>query len=562
MVKKTSMSRLILLLGTLAWSLVAQGQPVAYNLQQSSVDELANVTGRNVIVRNYDNRYEVIAYVDGTAPEQNVVTDMATTSTSFLIRDMQSGQVKLLGTLPQGYVVSDVRFVRLGKRNPTTDSADFCCFCGTHYGEIVAEVQPWGKADGEENIQYGFAGFFSMAEAMAPQPTHSIKLRRVEHAYRLDRMVGYGEQKGMYYPNVGNPYIDNAVLDIVGEPEANFGTASCLWRVKFYPECTSGTRWDNSLRYSNDPTEVLVDIAKTENHIVTLSRFADKQTIWVRHGQQETNSLGGQLNIASHYFVGDINNIVMHDAPLPQNSMTRYEGDMRLVLLGRDIYTTASGDTCRGSYLAMSFRTISHRDDIDDIKGISTFLLRCDEETGGIFPICRERGGESETRDWYGLYDKGDFQLKDLTFLGVNQSLAILSRDLFFDYDRMVLFDWPAVGNGTSCIKFISPDYTFHSLDHTTNSADRILAGGILPHSPHLLTFLSQRHMSAPSDLSCLDNETWTLLPISVPYTVREVEFIIRDKFKDTYRTLLIPFEPEIIRANNKCNKTIPIIHQ
>lgn len=261
--KNAIINRLILLLGLLTWGLTAQCQPATTYVQLSSADVLPNILGRNVIVRNYDNQYEVIAYIDCSNPEQHVEADLVLQSTTFLIRDMQSGQVTHLGTLPEGYQVNDVCFVRLGKRSPTTDSMDFCCFCGTHYGELIQEVQPSGKPGSPANHQFGFAGYFSMKEAMFPQPTYSIKIREVEKTLRLDRMVGYGEQEGASFAYVGNPYRDNAVLDIVGHADGSIPiAASCLCRVKFYPECTSGTRWYNSMGFFADPSEELVDISK------------------------------------------------------------------------------------------------------------------------------------------------------------------------------------------------------------------------------------------------------------------------------------------------------------
>ena len=225
--------------------------------QVSEIDQMLLGDGymtKNTIVRQYDAKFNLVMVyghdhntVSGTVPSDH---------SSFYLRDANNGYTMHVVTLPDGYKVNDVKFVSLTRLDNHEDI--YCCFCGTfyHYVDTYAIVEP-----PDPRTQYfyyydtmGFVGYFKMEEAFSSNNTYTAKIRNIELAKELDRMICYDEFRGGYVHNQ-NTYHDNAVLDIIGVPEDTVNAKSALWRVKFYPEYPdlvnfpSGTRWDNSVTY-------------------------------------------------------------------------------------------------------------------------------------------------------------------------------------------------------------------------------------------------------------------------------------------------------------------------
>lgn len=184
------------------------------------------------IVRNYDTKYNVLSQYGYFNNETRA--DTIKGYSSFMIQNTNTGVIKHIFDLPKGYQVNDVRFVTLRKIDGVT-TEDFCCFCGTR-----TELGNQGY------LTRGFAGFFSMQQAINPSSTYTAKVRDVERTIALYRMVCYGEEYGYYY-HLQNSFIDNAVLDIIGLEDTVNGP-SCFCRAKFYPDVYGGTRWDNNIR--------------------------------------------------------------------------------------------------------------------------------------------------------------------------------------------------------------------------------------------------------------------------------------------------------------------------
>lgn len=176
------------------------------------------------IVRNYNSDHNVLMQY-GHFSNANPV-DTIKGYSSFMIQNTATGDITQIVDLPKGYQVNDVRFVTLRKIDGVS-TEDFCCFCGTRT-ECVNQVYS----------KHGFAGFFSMAEALSPLPSSTAKVRDVEQTIELYRMVCYAEEHGYYY-SYQNSFLDNAVLDIIGLDDTVFAP-SCFFLSQLLWECSMG----------------------------------------------------------------------------------------------------------------------------------------------------------------------------------------------------------------------------------------------------------------------------------------------------------------------------------
>ena len=251
------------------------------------------------IVRNYDVNHNVLAqYGRYTAEPIYPTDDSSRCSTSFLIQNTSTGNITHIVTLPVGYQVNDVRFVTLKKMDGVT-TEDFCCFCGTRTQFDGIEYLPSIGGMPEYICLYskhGFSGFFSMEDALNPTSSFTAKVRDVENTKELYRMTCYAENRGRYYPNQ-NAFQDNAVLDIIGLDDT-VNAPSCFCRAKFYPDYNGGIRWDNNMRHNT--TEILTDITKTDDYVVTSSHNTNGDSLWVRYSGQEDHHIPGGLELNTY----------------------------------------------------------------------------------------------------------------------------------------------------------------------------------------------------------------------------------------------------------------------
>ena len=233
------------------------------------------------IVRNYNDKYNVLMKYGSYA---NVVyTDPITDRSSFMIQNTSTGDIVHIVDLPLGYQVNDIRFVTLRKMDGVT-TVDFCCFCGTRtrFDGIIYPFEP--PEDRTDYIytysKHGFAGVFSMEEALNPSSSFTAKVRNVEGTKELFKMECYPEEYGYYYHNQ-NTYIDEVVMDIIGTDDT-VNKPSCFCRAKVYPVYSGGgVRWDNNMRYNN--YDVLTDITKTDDYVVTTANNVAGDSLWIRY---------------------------------------------------------------------------------------------------------------------------------------------------------------------------------------------------------------------------------------------------------------------------------------
>lgn len=261
------------------------------------------------IVRNYDNLHNVLMQY-GCYPSMGYA-DTAVSSSSFMIQNTSTGDITNLFDLPRGYQVNDVRFVTLRRTDGST-AEDFCVFCGTRT-QFEGIISLPNLSDGPSQYifdysKHGFAGFFSMGEALSPSAAHSAKVRDVEHTKELFRMVCYAEEQGQHYDPNG-PFLDNAVLDIIGLDDT-INAPSCFCRAKFYPNVLGGVRWDNNMRFNDD--EILTDIALTDDYVVTSSHCTTGNTQWIRYSRKETQLTSGGLQLNPNVFSIDFTYLKEH----------------------------------------------------------------------------------------------------------------------------------------------------------------------------------------------------------------------------------------------------------
>ncbi len=261
------------------------------------------------IVRNYDDKYNVLMQYGYSINEG--FSDTIKGRSSFMIQNTNTGDIVHLFDLPKGYQVNDVRFVTLRKINGVS-TEDFCCFCGTRTQLDDIASTPVLPGETPQYIyvfsKHGFAGFFSMSEAINPSTSFTAKVRDVEQTKELYRMTCYAEERGYYYHNQ-NAFLDNAVLDIIGLDDT-VNAPSCLCRAKFYPDYMGGVHWDNNMRYNN--TEVLTDITKTDDYVVTSSNNVVGDSLWIRYSGQEDHLIYGGLDLNEYVNSIDFTSLVWH----------------------------------------------------------------------------------------------------------------------------------------------------------------------------------------------------------------------------------------------------------
>ncbi len=283
----------------------------------------------NTIIRNYNSDYNIIM-THGEFPNlycyNEYPPDIRNADKShFFLQNIATGDLTHIVSLGCHYEVKDVCFVTLRKDDGYETPVTFCCFCGTHIADSAIE---YGHAIGDEPVtityiyaKRGFAGFFSMDDALSPTSTCTAKVRYVDGTRDLYRMVAYPQEQGCYHSDQ-TIFLDNIVLDIVGIP-MNTVSPSSLSRVRIYPDYSvtpffpSGTRWDFDLRYNRDDPEMMTDIVATKDYLITASHPAgDSSVIWLRHSPKETICYSPSLELDPQIHIVDLSSLVVDGRPI------------------------------------------------------------------------------------------------------------------------------------------------------------------------------------------------------------------------------------------------------
>lgn len=361
-----------------------------------------------VVVRNYNGTHEVSCGY--SRPVGNYINqiDNPVDRDVFIIRDLSTGAITNIDTLPAGYHVRDIRFVSL-YNNIEQRYEDLCVFCGDRMTIIGGH---WGFAPPGEpapwiiEIDYsGFVGFFYMDAALNPSSYDTIYLRDIERTKSLSRMVAYNEYNGEFNSYCGNVYTSHPVLDIVGVPADSTGHPSCLARVKFYPSCNDTILWDNYINYPYYNDETIVDIAGTDHYIVTVSKKAnDDKVIWVRYNQKETTYYNNGLPLTDTVFQFNLQTLICNESLPNDLSLTHYIGNPRVSSLN-------------GNYCVLSFFAVNNENDIYFYKGVFNIKIRFP------FRITTE-----------GNYDKYSCSIIDVSNFPNENSSVTLSKEDNNDY--------------------------------------------------------------------------------------------------------------------------------
>ena len=455
------------------------------------------------IVRNFNEYYDVIAVYGYDT--MSIYTDTIEARTMVYKRKIATGEVTRICTLNGGYCVNDFRFVRL-KKFGSAGVEDYCCFCGTH-----SEWQfEWIFTPYDEPSQFvidtinkGFAGFFSMDDALWENPGSTVKVRDIEWTEELYRLTCYAEQFGEHWDEQ-ETFRDNAVMDIIGKPLANVtgGARSSLSRVKFYPIFpggNNGTRWEVDIRFSdtNQISEIMLDVAGTKDFTVTASQFEDDyKRLILRYSRKEDVLYANGLELSgSIYYI---------NMPALQNDNPAaiFELPVRLCA------TKPSNEFA----VAFGYPRV--------LPGIYT--LQFNAVNPGL-PCLR------------GIFNSGNMQLKDLAYLPLSKRTATLARSSLYSTESMICINEYPNNNILSSIFLYEWSLNLQSLvGHQEGSDDRLSFGGVYAAHPCPAEIGSQIVPPSYNNLnSCLSNvngsKMWSCP--EAPYS--ELEFKIKRRFND-----------------------------
>lgn len=495
----------------------------AQTYTNSQIDTSTQVVGDSVIIRNYNDNYEVIAYRNVDSNSTNLITGRILKYYSFMIRNISSGAISRIGILPEEYSVTDVQFVTLRSKLDTTLKTTFCCFCGnrTHISDGFWTI------DGRyvtPTCDSGFVGFFSMPQAINPSSSYTIKLRNVENTKHLTKLTAYAEYHGRYYNMDSCTYIDNAVLDVIGFPNDTLNKPSCLCRVKFYPEYTNGSiRWDNNIRTPLYTTEVVKDVIATNNYVITASMVDnDSSKIWLRCSIKETTLYSGGQQLNSNVFVIDMNTIT--GSNINTSSTARFSSPIRLCRISNNTFT-------------ISF--YAKNNVINGYSGLFTYLLSYDGTNLSVIN---------------GFYDKDPSRLIDVTYMPRDNAIASLIRTsseanvihtIHFaplSYKEFTLF------MSRTCITSIA---TWHN----SNNSYIISGGGRWGINKNLV--LVEQRFGATSS-NCLIKSNYNLQNCSSVLGYNYYAFPISYRYRHNpikYPVTCIPFAPSTIGYNTICSQ-------
>lgn len=480
------------------------------------------------IVRNYDVNHNVLVqYGRYTAEPIYPTVDSIRSSSSFLIQNTNTNDITHIVTLPVGYQVNDVRFVTLRKSDGVS-TEDYCCFCGTRTQFDGIEYLPSSGGLSEFICLYskhGFAGFFSMNDALNPSSSFTAKVRDVEKTKELFRMTCYSEQYGHYYTNQLS-FIDNAVLDIIGLDDT-VNAPSCFCRAKFYPDYYGTVRWDNNIRLNT--YEIISDITETDNYVVTSSYNTIGDSLWIRYSEKEDHLVSGGLELNSSVGAIDFSSLSIY-----------YD--------------------CNDPYYVSQFERI------DDAKICHTIFDKIEMAyhysgpyVGGLLN-CQYDYNNGSMSFIQGATYKCEPNVKELVYMPSNKSTAILYRG-DNNQDIVSIIKWTANNCMYPINQFFSNISNAQSLTlQERNGYEHLLWSGNEignPQSPMYL--MNQRgEIGGGFGLTCHSKNTDKAQPATVNHVNKTKHMGIKYRFhydSVSYPVLYIQFNPIDINKEIICNK-------
>ena len=476
------------------------------------------------IVRNYDDKHNVLMMYGHYS---NVVyTDSITGRSSFVIQNTATGALEHLFDLPLGYQVNDIKFVTLRKMDGVS-TVDYCCFCGTRtqFEGIVYPFTPEGETPYYiyTYSTHGFAGFFSMEEALNPSSSFTAKVRDIEKTKELYKMECYPEQYGKYY-QYQNTFIDNAVLDIIGVDDT-VNKPSCYCRAKFYPVYTGGgIRWDNNIRYNN--YDVLTDITKTDDYVVATSNNVAGDSLWIRYSDQEDHHCPGGLELNDY-----VNAI-----------------DFSLMTMQINCYNSIG----IADFSRESPARICHTTD----NGTELCFLMDGQGFGGLLN-CQYTYSNGALSFHRGAYLKGSQLAKDLIYMPLNDATAVLFND---NTDYVSVLTWT---KNTYCnfpvVQFYNEDFGLHSITlQKRNGYEHLFWTGDELNNLHSPVYLmSQRgEQGGGYEQTCHSRNYDEAQPVTIKHAVenKRLRIGLRFAYDDvTYPVTYINFYPYELEKEFQC---------
>lgn len=501
--------------------------------QISEIEEVLTSTGGfhfnldTSILRNYNDTLNVLMQYGYN--DNETITEGIPNRSSFEIQNTATGDVTHIVKLPRGYRVNDFCFITLRKMDGVT-TEDFCCFCGTRkeYMGTAALPNPGTGPTIYQDIysDHGFAGFFSMSDAMNPNTSHTAKIRDVEKTKQLYSLVGYPETMGLYYSNQ-NSFKDNAVMDIIGIDDT-INKPSCLFRVKFYPVYpVEGVHWDNNMRCNT--TEVLTDITMTDNYVATVSHTTIGDSLLIRYSEKEDYFFFGGL---------ELNNITKN------------------IDFSRASIQIQCGNVEENEFVRVGKARICHYK-ADEI----TVMLRIAAMGYGGFFACRYGcvGGLAQFQR--GAYYHCLSELKELIDMPANNATAFCSSQ---GYDYVTVLDWKL--NEKECsyplTQFNRNSISANSLSlQIRNGYEHLIWSGRKtgPLSTYPTQLMSQRGaIGGGFNSHCFETKVFDARPVEVYHETARKDLPIQIRYpydNVRYPVTYVNFDPNAFDWNIDCIK-------
>lgn len=517
----------------LVWALGCMFSLSAQSIANSQQLRLNTLSGSDAIVRSYNSIVDVVC-VYGHPSNMISLTGANLDRSIFLIHDYQNSEVVYIDTLPEGYVVNDMQFVGLKRKNsPVVDT--LCCFCGTRTtvdGEGYWTVVPEGETSQYvvPTTTYGFVGFFLMGAALNPMGIDSIYYRDIERSLSLDKMVAYPEFRGAYCPNAA--YDHNAVIDVIGLSDT--AGLACFDRVKFYLPVQgsgSGVFWDNNMRLPNNADEVPVDIIQTSTRVVTVSILNGIDSLlWIRSNNKENYWYSGGMELSDTYYPIDMTHINFPFSAIP--NQTKYLPPVKLCAMDGDCFSLSLGSRCS-------------MDGFDYVNGLISFKFNAMSPSASL----------------EGIYDKIHCELVDVSYLPISNSIATLYRDNDYRDYRVQVTSWE---HGSYQYQYPGGYYLMSdrkglSMDtRKLNNREYLHLVNRCNQSPYRISLDHQMHQQA--SIRCFDYFQLNLDPVSISRIIpQESSFGIVDRFQDDpihFPSCSLPIRHETLNVSSTCKKT------
>ncbi len=478
------------------------------------------------VVRNYNDTFNIISSC-GEDPSAPTTNPIVWEYTDFFIRDNSTGSLARLFSLPVGYTVHDIRFVTLRKMSDTTQSSDFCCFCGTKriYKGIYAnhDGSYYYKID-----SVGFAGFFSMDDAIEASnnpyvpSSATAKVREVEGTSELFRMTNYGEGRG-YHVYEQTAFWDNAVLDIIGITNHTWGKRPCQTRTKFYPDFNGTVIWDNNLRFNPSSNEILCDITGTDDFVVTVSRYkTNKHDVFMRYSIKESYFYYGGRELSA-----TINTINWNKLRLCYNNIDGVSGLL-------------FSDSLRVCNMTNNDFAFTLGVDNTDVQGIHTYRFRINN--GLLFQD--------------GAYEKwSNNVVRELVYLPTNKYTAVLTSDAFNTNSTTIINKWNTNECYSSFQILYSSSYNQQSVAPYSIGAE-YLSWGMISYSVNAPLFLMDYQIPFSGNSNCAYISEDKASSVSIETTASTLSLPIQKRYpfdSITYPTYYINFTVEAFDIERKC---------